>query len=446
MLARVPGFLVGALRKSGVSPAFVAAAAGVVLLHVLVFPQIVGRGTNAVLIATNLFALWCGFVYERVFGGRRTIAYVCGYLILFVMCFAVLGGERGAVVFGIFGMLYAASFRWTLLLGLFVVLFLSIVLVPPYWTQTTLLLGFLLTVVVRLYPQRQNRFMLFCFSVGFLLVAAVIVPLVHLCLQTKPQTLMVTMQDSEFRAALITSAKTATISTAVIMVLGVPLAYAMARLEFWGKQFIDSLIDIPIIIPQSVVGIVLLLVLAPATPVGKFLKGHFGIEVPGHEFGIIVCQIFVSSPFLIRSATNAFRDMGPQLDNVSRTLGASPLSTFFRVSVPLASGAIFTGALLTWGRAISEVGSLMVMASQPLTVATYAYEKWNQRGLEEARPATVILVIVCLWGFVLLRWLKGTPLGPLFSGFKGSAGAGGQGTPGQRLSEPPELSHSANAP
>ena len=433
-------------KRRGINPAFLAAAAGVVLLHVLVFPHIVGIGTNAVLIATNLFALWCGFVYERVFGGRRTISYVCGYLILFVMCFAVLGGERGAVVFGIFGMLYAASFRWPLLLSLFAILFLSIVLVPPYWTQTTLLLGFLLTVVVRLYPQRQNRFMLFCFSVGFLIVAAVVLPLVFLCLQTTPQTLLVTMQDSEFRAALVTSAKTATVSTAVVLVLGVPLAYAMARLEFWGKQFIDSLIDIPIIIPQSVVGIALLLVLGPSTPVGDWLKARLHIEIAGTAVGIIVCQIFVSSPFLIRSAMNAFRDMGPQLDNVSRTLGASPLSTFFRVSLPLASGAIFTGGLLTWARAISEVGSLMVLASRPYTVATFAYEKWHQRGLIEARPATVILVIVCLWGFVLLRWLKGTSLGPLFSGFKGSAGAGSQGTPGRRLSEPPELSPHVSTP
>ena len=408
------------------------AAAGVVVLHLLVFPSLVGDpGINAVLVCTNLFALWCGFVYERVFAGRRTIAYVCGYLVLFVLCFAVMGGERGPLLFGVFGVLYAASFRWPLLVGLFAVLVFSIVVLPPYWIQTTLLLGFLVTVVVRLYPQRQNHFMLLCFGVGFVLVAAVILPLVYLCFQTTPQTLAVTMQDSEFRAALVTSAKTATISTVVILVLGVPLAYGLARLEFWGKRFIDSLVDIPIVIPQSVVGIALLLVLGPRTPIGEFLRTHLHVEIEKSELGIIVCQIFVSSPFLIRSAMNAFRDMGPQLDNVSRTLGASPLSTFFRVSLPQASGAIFTGCLLTWARAISEVGSLMVLASRPFTVATFAYERWHQRGLVEARPASVILVIVCLWGFVLLRWLRGTSLGPLFSGFRRNAEAGGPETPSQ---------------
>ena len=414
---------------------FLICAAGVALVHVLLFPHIVGAGTNAVLLCTNLFALWCGFVYDQVFGGRRTITYICGYLVLFTLSFAVLGGERGALLFGVFGMLYAACFRWRLLLGLFAVFVFSIVVVPPYWIQTTLLLGFLVTVVVRFYPQRQSRFMLFCFILGSLLVAAVFLPLVYLCLQTTPQTLLVTMQDEEFRAALVTSARTATISTVVILVLGVPLAYALARLEFWGKRFIDSLVDIPIVIPQSVVGIALLLVLGPRTPIGEFLTTRFHIEIEKSELGIIVCQIFVSSPFLIRSAMNAFRDMGPQLDNVSRTLGASPLSTFFRVSLPLASGAIFTGCLLTWSRAISEVGSLMVLASRPFTVATFAYERWHQRGLIEARPATVILVIVCLWGFVLLRWLRGTALGPLFSGFREGVGAGGQETSKRLVSE-----------
>jgi len=129
----------------------------------------------------------------------------------------------------------------------------------------------------------------------------------------------------------------------------------------------------------------------------------------------------VSSPFLVRSATNAFRDMGPALENVSRTLGASPLNTFFRISLPMASGAIFSGCILTWARAISEVGSLMVLAYHPFTVSIYTYDMFVQYGLQEARPAAVLLVIVCLWGFLALRWLRGISLGPLFRTASGTA-------------------------
>jgi len=162
-------------------------------------------------------------------------------------------------------------------------------------------------------------------------------------------------------------------------------------------------------------GIALLVLLGAKTPVGQFLKEHGGIEVSGSLVGIVACQVFVSSPFLVRSAINAFHDMGPAVENVSRTLGASPASTFLRVSLPLAAGAIFNGAILTWARAISEAGSLMVLAYHPFTVSVYTYDVFVQYGISEARPAAVLLVIVCLWGFLVLRWLRGTRLGPVLA-------------------------------
>jgi molybdate/tungstate transport system permease protein len=105
--------------------------------------------------------------------------------------------------------------------------------------------------------------------------------------------------------------------------------------------------------------------------------------------------------------------MGPALENVSRTLGASPASTFLRVTLPLASGGIFTGCILTWARAISEAGSLMILAYHPFTISVYAYDLFIQYGLQESRPAAVLLVIVCLWGFLVLRWLHATAMKPL---------------------------------
>jgi len=383
----------------------------VAVLHVLLFSALVDPGTNAVLLCVNLFAYWNGCIYRRAFSERRLIAYVSGYVALFVLFFGV---ARSPLLFAAFGMLYAACFRRPPLLGLLLILIFSITIATPYWIQTSLLLGLLYLAVLRLYRERRNRFFFLCFVVGFLLVAAVVLPLLYLCFQTTPQTLLVTFGDSQFRAALWTSVLTASISTGVILLFGVPLAYALARLDFWGKKVFDSLIDLPIVIPQSVTGIALLVVLGPRTPVGAFLKARFGLELPGSYLGIIICQVFVSSPFLIRSAMNAFQDMGPQLENVSRTLGAPPSSTFFRISLPLASGAIFSGGLLSWARAISEVGSLMVFAYHPFTVSIYTYDQFVQYGLREARPAAVLLVILCMWGFLLLRWLRSASLGPLF--------------------------------
>jgi molybdate/tungstate transport system permease protein len=287
--------------------------------------------------------------------------------------------------------------------------------VTPYWIQTTLLAGVFYTVAVPLFPQRTKRFQLVCLGFGFLLIVGIMLPLLYLCFQVTPQTLITSVADSVFRDALLTSVATASLSTAVVLLFGVPLAYAIVRLEFPGKGLLESLIDLPIVIPQSVVGIAILVLLGPKTPVGQFLETRLGIEIAGSWVGIVLCQIFVSSPFLVRSTANAFRDMGPALENVSRTLGASPMSTFLRVSLPLASGGIFTGCILTWARAISEAGSLMILAYHPFTVSVYAYDLFIQYGLQESRPAAVLLVIVCLWGFLVLRWLRSATMGPLFS-------------------------------
>ena len=96
-----------------------------------------------------------------------------------------------------------------------------------------------------------------------------------------------------------------------------------------------------------------------------------------------------------------------------RLSSASPLSTFFRVSLPLASGAIFSGSILTWARAISETGSLMVLAYRPFTVPVYSFDVFTQYGLDEARPAAIVLLIVCLWAFLVLRWMRANWTGGL---------------------------------
>jgi len=370
-------------------------------------------GTNVTLACVDLFALRQFFEQRARRGAVQALAFVAGYLALFLV-FVTVG--QAPQLFAAFGLLYAACFAVPLLLGYLLILIGSVVLITPYWLQAFLLLGLLYTILVPLVPRRLVRFQLSAFGAGFILVIAVTLPILYLCFQVTPQTLFVSARDPEFGRALLTSLETASISTLIILVFGVPLAYAMGRLDFRGKELIDSLIDLPIIIPQSVAGIALLVLLGPKTPVGEFLRVRFGLDIAGTTLGIVACQVFVSSPFLIRSAMNAFRDMGAELENVSRSLGASPASTFLRISLPLASGGIFTGCILAWARAISEVGSLMVLAYHPFTVSVYTYDLFVQYGLQEARPAAVLLVIVCLWGFLVLRWLHATPLGPLFAG------------------------------
>jgi molybdate/tungstate transport system permease protein len=379
-----------------------------VVLHVVAFAWFTDLGTNAVLLCANVFALYNGVMYERTMGHSRTTLYVAGYLALFVVLFAL---ARSPLLFAVMALLYAAVFRSPTLLGYFIILALSIIVITPYWFQSFLVAGAAYTILIQLRRRRQQRFVVVFMVVGLALLLAVIFPLLYLCFQSAPQTLLVTLREGDFQRALLNSLATSTATTLIVLLFGVPLAYALARSEFRGKEIINSLIDLPIIIPQTVVGIALLVLMGPKTPVGQFMSERLGLSISGTYLGIIACQIFVSCPFLIRSAMNAFQDMGPQLENVSRTLGASPASTFFRVSLPLASGAIFNGCILTWSRAISEVGSIMVLAYHPFTVSIYTHDTFVQYGLEEARPISVLLVIICLWGFLVLRWLRRNPLG-----------------------------------
>ena len=372
-------------------------------------------GTSFVLGCANLFALWQAAAIRRCDSERRFITFLAGYFILFVLFVPI---ARSPLLFASFGMLYAASFRTPLLLGYTLILVASVVFVTPYWIQATLLAGGFYTVAVPLFPQRTKRFHLVCLGVGFLLIAGIMLPLLYLSFQVTPQTLVASGVNPAFRQALWTSIWTASLATLIVLLLGIPLAYAIVRLDFAGKGLLESLIDLPIVIPQSVVGIAILVLLGPKTPVGQFLESRFGIEIAGNWLGIVLCQVFVSSPFLVRSVANAFHDMGPGLENISRTLGASPTSTFIRVSLPLASGGIFTGCILTWARALSEAGSLMILAYHPFTVSVYAYDVFIQYGLQESRPAAVLLVIVCLWGFLVLRWLRSAVSRPLVTSGK----------------------------
>ncbi len=401
--------------------------AGLVVLHAAFALAGLDSGTNVVLALCNVFALLRGLEIARRWRDGRVLAYAAGYGVLFLLLY---GFVCSPLLFATFAFLYAGSVHSGLLLGYVLLLLFSIVFVSPYWVQVFALLAFAYTIVYSLRGRARDAFSLGAFAVGFVLLALVVLPILYLMFQSTPQTLMDTAQQREFQSALINTFWTATVTTLIVLVFGVPLAYAMARMEFKAKGVVDSLIDLPILIPQSVAGIALMVIFGPKTPAGQFLESHFGISVSGSYLGIIACQIFVASPFLIRAAMNAFQQMDAKLENVSRTLGAPAVSTFFRVSIPIAGPSIFTGAILTWARAVSETGSIMVIAYRPLTIGTLTFDTFTQYGLEEARPVAVVLVLVCLWAFIALRWARGYVAGALARQIAAAGtidGAGAQG-------------------
>lgn len=373
------------------------------IFHFLFFGSLLDLGTNAVFFAANTIFVFNAVCLYRKDSLYRFSLYFLGYLVFFIFIFGLV---KSPLLFSLFIILYSPIFLTRRLLPYLCIFAVSVIFLTPYWLQTFLLLGLFYSSVLEVFKKTRSKFFTILFILGFVILSFIIFPILHFSLQVSPQTLLITLRDRGFQAALYHSLITSTVSTLIIMVFGIPLAYIMVRVDFRGKKIFDNLIDLPILIPQTVAGIALLVLLGPKSPLGEFIYKHCNIAIVGGYLGIIAAQIFVSSPFFIRSAMDAFDGVDVQLEDASRTLGASSFSTFWRVSLPLAAGGIFNGCILSWARALSEVGSLMVVAYRPMTVSVYLYDQFIQYGLTETQPIAVLLVIICLWAFIALRWFR----------------------------------------
>ena len=213
------------------------------------------------------------------------------------------------------------------------------------------------------------------------------------------------LRDSRFLSALRLTFITATISMFILFVISVPTAYAIARINFSGKSFLLSLVDLPIIIPQSAAGIAILHVFGRKQIIGSFFADRLGIPVDGTVAGIIIAQIFVALPFLLRSAVIAFETIDEELELTARSLGASAWRTFYRIAIPLASRGIFLGSILAWARAAGEFGAVIFVAPAPETAPVFVYNNFNISGIIETKPMVSLLLFFSLAMFFLLQCL-----------------------------------------
>jgi len=237
---------------------------------------------------------------------------------------------------------------------------------------------------------------------GFFILVFIILPLVTMIGTTSPRSLLETMKDKEVIHAIWLSIYTAGLTTLIAFIFGVPLAYLLARYKFWGRSIIEGMIDIPIVIPHTVAGIALLSVFGKGFLLGKPLS-YLGIKFVGAIPGIIIAMLFVSAPFLVDAGKEGFASVNPRLENVARTLGASHWRVFWQIVFPLASKSILSGAIMTWARAISEFGAVLILVYHPMIAPVLIYERFETYGLNYSRPVAVLLVLICLAVFIGLR-------------------------------------------
>ncbi|KJS62779.1 ABC transporter permease [Streptomyces rubellomurinus] len=242
-------------------------------------------------------------------------------------------------------------------------------------------------------------------------LAFLILPLVGLLVRAPWSGLSEQLTSTAVWDALRLSLISATAATAVSLVLGVPLAWLLARTDLPGRRVVRALVTLPLVLPPVVGGVALLLVLGRRGIVGSWLDSAFGITLPFTTAGVVIAEAFVAMPFLVISVEGALRAADPRFEEAAATLGASRLTAFRRVTLPMIAPGIGAGAVLAWARALGEFGATITFAgnfpgrTQTMPLAVYlAMESDPQAAI--ALSLVLLAVSVAVLAGLRDRWLS----------------------------------------
>ena len=200
--------------------------------------------------------------------------------------------------------------------------------------------------------------------------------------------------------ALVLTLKVAGWATALNLIFGVGVGYAMARWRFAGRELADALLTLPMVMPPTVLGYYLLVLIGSHGPIGAWLLQHFGIRLIFTWQAAVIAATVVSFPLVFKSARAAFETVDPQLEDAARLLGISEAAVFFRVSLPLAWRGVLAGLLLSFARALGEFGATLMVAgsipgkTQTLSIAVYEAVQAGQD--DTANFLVLVTSITCI--------------------------------------------------
>jgi molybdate transport system permease protein len=234
------------------------------------------------------------------------------------------------------------------------------------------------------------------------------VPILAVFLKMDPSQINNQLRDAGIIEAVKLSLITAGLATVVGFVLAVPTAYFMVTRSFKGKAVVDTLMDLPIVLPPAVAGVALLYTFAPKGLLGPILN-EYGLLIPGTTVAVIIAEVFVASPFLYRSAKTGFENMDKDVLNSARMLSGSRLRIFFTVTFPLSIRAIISGTMMTWARAMGEFGATLMFAgnvagvTQTMPLAIYNYLYYDPLG---GIMLSIILIIISFSVLIAVKLLE----------------------------------------
>jgi len=230
---------------------------------------------------------------------------------------------------------------------------------------------------------------------AFLGLAFLVFPLVGLLVRAPWTTLPERLTEPGILAALRLSLLTASLATLACVVLGVPLAWLLARASFPGRRLVRALVTVPLVLPPVVGGVALLLVFGRRGLLGAWLDSTFGVTLPFTTTGVVIAEAFVAMPFLVISVEGALRGADARYEEAAATLGASRWTAFRRVTLPMIAPGVAAGAVLCWARALGEFGATITFAgnfpgrTQTMPLAVYL-------ALEQDVDAAIVLSLLLL--------------------------------------------------
>lgn len=251
---------------------------------------------------------------------------------------------------------------------------------------------------------RINLFLATFLLLSLLILGFILVPILVLYSFSNPKDLLSIFFNSDFLNVLYLTFLAGIISTLIVALLGVPLGYLMARENFRGKSIIQGIIDMPLVIPDTVAGLIIFLSFYSGGVFGKPFS-LVGVSFVDTFPGIVVAMMFVGAPFVINASKAGFLSVDPKLERVAMSLGAGRFRTFISVTLPLNLEGIWNGLVITWAKGVASFGSIIVIAYFPMVAPTYIYNQFLLFGISSSAVAAGGFLLITLVIFIISRFI-----------------------------------------
>jgi ABC-type sulfate transport system permease component len=243
-----------------------------------------------------------------------------------------------------------------------------------------------------------------------------VVPILALFTYGPFDQIFLQLQNAQVREALWFTFYASGISVLAAILLGIPLGYLLARRRFRGRAVLESLVALPVVVPHLLVGLGLFLLFIPGT---IFYRWSVALGFPIYDsiWGVVLVMVFVSAPYTVLASELSFRAVDGRVIEASRSLGAGPATAFLTVTFPLAFRGIVAGLLLSWARAVSEIGGLLIIASfvypgglydgpVTTTVSIFIYNLFQTGNLQGAAAVSSLFLLIAFALFLAVRLLE----------------------------------------